>query len=191
MGSTCPTLFACDFNARLVARQEALTGILFPWGIEADRKALRAAYFSTPLVAPHHHEAIVQLLKIFAQHLAMVSNQIAVHQENSEPLMIARAREFIEGHQTEPLSLACVAKAVNASPFYFCKMFKRVTGLNFTDYVARVRTEKARNLLLNPNLRISEIAFEVGFQSLTHFNRVFKKVSGLSPTQYRSQFPVA
>jgi AraC-like DNA-binding protein len=63
--------------------------------------------------------------------------------------------------------------------------------LNFTEYVARVRTEKAKNLLLNPNLRISEIAFEVGFQSLTHFNRVFKKVAGHSPTQYRGQFLAA
>ena len=51
-----------------------------------------------------------------------------------------------------------VAKAVNMSTFYFCKMFKKATGLNFTDYVSRVRVEKARNLLLNRNLRISEIA---------------------------------
>jgi AraC-like DNA-binding protein len=61
-----------------------------------------------------------------------------------------------------------------------------VTGINFTDYVARLRIERARNLLLNPNLRISEIAFEVGFQSLTHFNRVFKRILGESPTEYRS-----
>ena len=47
--------------------------------------------------------------------------------------------------------------------------------------------EKAKNLLLNPNLRVSEIAFEVGFQSLTHFNRVFKKLLGQSPTEYRAQ----
>jgi AraC-like DNA-binding protein len=51
--------------------------------------------------------------------------------------------------------------------------------------------EKARNLLLNPNLRISEIAYEVGFQSLTHFNRVFKKITGQSPTDYRGQLAPA
>jgi AraC-like DNA-binding protein len=50
-----------------------------------------------------------------------------------------------------------------------------------------VRIEKAKNLLLNPNLRISEIAYEVGFQSLTHFNRVFKRLMGDSPTDYRAQ----
>jgi len=66
-------------------------------------------------------------------------------------------------------------------------MFKKATGLHFTEYVSRVRIEKARNLLLNPNLRISEIAYDVGFQSLTHFNRVFKRVIGQSPTEYRGQ----
>jgi AraC-like DNA-binding protein len=80
-----------------------------------------------------------------------------------------------------------VAKAVNTSIFYFCKMFKKATGLKFTDYVSRIRVEKAKNLLLNRNLRVSEIAYEVGFQSLTHFNRVFKKILGLSPTEYRGQ----
>jgi AraC-like DNA-binding protein len=54
-----------------------------------------------------------------------------------------------------------------------------------------VRVEKAKNLLLNPNLRISEIAYEVGFQSLTHFNRVFKRVVGQSPTDYRAELPNA
>jgi len=133
------------------------------------------------------HESVVKLLAIFAQHLSMVSNQVVVQQENTEPPVIARAKQFINEHQTEDLSLGQVAKAVSMSTFYFCKMFKKITGINFTDYLSRVRIEKAKNLLLNPNLRISEIAYEVGFQSLTHFNRVFKKITGQSPTQYRGQ----
>jgi AraC-like DNA-binding protein len=79
-------------------------------------------------------------------------------------------------------------KAVYTSKFYFCKIFKKATGINFTDYLARMRTERAKNLLLNRNLRVSEIAFEAGFQSLTHFNRVFKRILGQSPTDYRGQF---
>jgi YesN/AraC family two-component response regulator len=119
--------------------------------------------------------------------LAMVSNQVFIQQENSEPPVIAKARAYIQEHQAEELSLTQVAKAVNMSSFYFCKMFKKIAGINFTAYVARVRIEKSKNLLLNPNLRVSEIAFEVGFQSLTHFNRVFKKILGQSPTEYRAQ----
>jgi AraC-like DNA-binding protein len=117
----------------------------------------------------------------------MLSNQVFIQQENAEPPVITKARAYIHEHQTEEIKLGQVAKAVNMSSFYFCKMFKRVAGINFTDYVARIRIEKSKNLLLNQNLRISEIAFEVGFQSLTHFNRVFKKILGQSPTEYRAQ----
>jgi len=158
---------------------------LAEWGIEADTKELREAYFGTRVLSARQHESIVKLLTIFAQHLSLISNQIVVQEQNSEPPFIARAKQFINDNQGEELSLNQVAKAVNMSSFYFCKKFKKVTGINFTEYITRVRIEKSRNLLLNPNLRVSEIAYEVGFQSLTHFNRMFKRVLGSSPTDYR------
>ena len=157
------------------------------WGLDASRETLKKAYFSGKVISQKEHDSAVKLLSIFAQHLAMLSNQVFIQQENSEPPVITKARTYIHEHQTEEISLGQVAKAVNMSSYYFCKMFKKVTGINFTDYVARVRIEKSKNLLLNPNLRVSEIAFEVGFQSLTHFNRVFKKILGQSPTEYRAQ----
>ena len=157
------------------------------WGVHVDPAKLEQAYFSTRVVPNRQHEAVVKLLSIFAQHLSMLSNQVVMQQDNAEPPVITRAKEFIQEHQTEHLRLGHVAKAVNTSTFYFCKMFKKVTGINFTDYLSRVRIEKSKNLLLNPNLRVSEIAFEVGFQSLTHFNRVFKRILGQSPTEYRAQ----
>ncbi len=159
-------------------------------GTPVPRGELRDAYFHTRVLPPREHEAVVRLLSVFAQHLAVVSNQLLVRQEHPEPPMVTRAKQYIEEHQSEDLSLTQVARAVNASTFYFCKVFKKATGINFTDYVSRVRIERAKNLALNPNLRISEIAFEVGFQSLTHFNRVFKKITGMSPTAYRAQLPV-
>ena len=157
------------------------------WGLPVGRNELREAYFSTRVLSAAQHNSVVKLLTIFAQHLSMISNQVIVHQENTETPMITRARQYIEQNQAEELSLTMVAKAVNTSTYYFCKLFKKATGLNFTDYVSRVRIEKAKNLLLNPNLRISEIAYEVGFQSLTHFNRVFRRIIGQSPSVYRLQ----
>ena len=172
-----PTQQQFERTARLLAK----------WGIEMSRTALRQAYLATRVVPARQHEAVIKLLTIFAQHLAILSNQILVQHENAEPPLITRAKAFIQEHQNENLRLGQVSKAVNSSPFYFCKLFKKATGLNFTDYLSRIRIERARNLLLNPNLRVSEIAFEVGFQSLTHFNRVFKHTVGQSPTQYREQ----
>jgi AraC-like DNA-binding protein/ligand-binding sensor protein len=156
-------------------------------GVEASRKEMREAFFGTRSMPARQLESVVKLLTIFAQHLAILSNQLMVRQDNAEPPVITKAKKFIDEHQTEDISLSQVAKAVNTSTFYFCKIFRKVTGINFTDYVARLRIERAKNLLLNPNLRISEIAFEVGFQSLTHFNRVFKRILGQSPTDYRTQ----
>jgi len=169
------------------AQFDRVTKLVTEWGVPVDLGKLKTAYFNSRVLSQKEHEATVKLLEIFAQQLAMMSNQIVVQQDNAEPPVIRRAKEFIKQHQTEDISLGQVARAVNTSTFYFCKMFKKITGINFTDYVSRVRVESAKNLLLNPNLRVSEIAYEVGFQSLTHFNRVFKKIIGQSPTEYRGQ----
>jgi AraC-like DNA-binding protein len=170
---------------------ERTAQLALDWGVPVERNELREAYFATKVVSSKEHNSIIRLLTIFAQHLSMVTNQIIVQEENSESPVIARAKEYIRQNQAEELSLGMVAKVVNTSTFYFCKLFKKATGVHFTDYVSRVRIEKSKNLLLNPNLRISEIAYEVGFQSLTHFNRVFKKIIGQSPTEYRSQLKLA
>ncbi|HNR70005.1 MAG TPA: helix-turn-helix domain-containing protein [Verrucomicrobiota bacterium] len=169
------------------AQFQRIQRLLAAWGVRASPRKIEQAYFSTRVVPGKQHDAVVKLLTIFAQHLSLLSNQVVLQQSNAEPLVISRAKKYIQEHQTENLRLGHVAKAVNTSTFYFCKIFKKATGLNFTDYLSRVRIEKSKNLLLNPNLRVSEIAFEVGFQSLTHFNRVFKKILGQSPTEYRAQ----
>ncbi len=160
---------------------------LVEWGLKVDLNKLEDAYFHTRLLTPKKYESMVRLLTIFGQHLSLVANQLAVQQENFESPTISRAKQFINDHQAEEISLGRVANAVNTSTFYFCKMFKKATGLNFTDYLSRLRIEKSKNLLLNPNSRVSEVAYAVGFQSLTHFNRVFKKITGQSPTKFRAR----
>jgi AraC-like DNA-binding protein len=111
----------------------------------------------------------------------------------AEPVEIWKARKFIRELSDEELSLTKVAKFVHISANHLSEKFKQVTGVNFVDYVARIRIEKACDLLQDRHVRISEIAFAVGFQSLSQFNRVFKKLSGRSPSAYRearrSRFP--
>lgn len=103
----------------------------------------------------------------------------------AEPSDIWKARKFIDADSSDQLSLTKVAKAIGINPTHLSEKFKEVTGINFVHYVARSRFEKARHLLENVDLRVSEIAFAAGFQSLSQFNRVFKKMSGRSPTEYR------
>lgn len=160
---------------------------LLKWGTKADLKRLEESYFHTRVVDPKQYQSIVRLLEIFAMHLSALSNQLLLQEQKSESPMIQKAKAFIEDNQSENIRLAQVASAVNTSAFYFCKMFKQSTGMTFTDYLARVRVEKVKNLLLNPHVRVSEAAFQVGFQSLSQFNRVFRKVTGESPTAYRER----
>jgi YesN/AraC family two-component response regulator len=109
----------------------------------------------------------------------------ATSRNRAEPVAIWKARKYIDEHSREELSLTRIANAVNMNANYLSENFKQVTGIKFVDYVAHVRFKNACDLLRNSRLRISEIAFAVGFQSLSQFNRVFKKFYGKSPTQYR------
>jgi AraC-like DNA-binding protein len=104
----------------------------------------------------------------------------------AEPVAIWKARKYIEEHSGEELSLTKVAKVVKMNANHLSENFKQVTGMNFVKYVARTRFANACDLLRNPKLHISEIAFAAGFQSLSQFNRIFKRFSGKSPTKYRS-----
>lgn len=158
-------------------------------GVDMDSTRARNAYFNTSVVSKRKLDSVVGLLTIFADHLSVKANQIAIQATSQEPPVIAQAKQYMCDHYAEDLSLGQVASAVNTSFFYFCKLFRKKTGTTFTEFLSRTRVEKAKNLLLNQNLRISEIAYEVGFQSLTHFNRTFKNIVGESPTSYRSQLP--
>jgi AraC-like DNA-binding protein len=162
-------------------------GSLATCHINPGSEALARSFLQSRVVSSEQYESMVRMLEVFARHLSLMGEQIVAQRENAEPVMIRRAKEFIDEHHSENLRLAQVARAVNSSPFYFCKMFKRHTGVNFTEFVARVRIDKAKNLLLNPDVHVSEIAYAVGFQSLTHFNRTFKKLTGQPPSKYRAR----
>jgi AraC-like DNA-binding protein/ligand-binding sensor protein len=170
-------------NYLKVARQ------LTEWDVVVDAEKLRAAFFSTRVIDSSWYDSVLGLLEIFAGHLALIAGQLALRDDHSEAAAITRARQYIKEHLAEPLELKQVAESAHLSSCYFCKRFKESTGFTFTGYVARTRVEAAKNLLIRPQARVSEVAFEVGFQSLTHFNRVFKQIEGQSPTKYREGLP--
>jgi AraC-like DNA-binding protein len=114
------------------------------------------------------------------------AGEVHVPTNGAEPVDIWRARNFIHEHFADQLSLASVARVAGISPGHLSEKFRRITGVNFVNYVGRIRVEQACVQLGNGDARISEIAFDVGFQSLSQFNRIFKKVSGKSPTEYRA-----
>jgi AraC-like DNA-binding protein/ligand-binding sensor protein len=149
------------------------------------RKAHKT-YFETPVLTAERFQAATQLLDVFAQYLADAAGRQAVASSESEPKVVGAAKRFVLAHAEEAITLDQVVSQVHVSRFYFCKLFKRATGMTLTEYIARVRIEKAKELLGDPSRRISEVVFASGFGSIPHFNSVFKQHVGMAPTDYRA-----
>jgi AraC-like DNA-binding protein/ligand-binding sensor protein len=156
-------------------------------GVKVDFSRLENAYFNSRVVPPDSYRAIARLLGTCATHLDTIAGEIAVQQCHQDPPLIKRAKEYVASHLSDRIKLGKIARVLNVSPFHFCRTFKQATGQTFVEYLSRVRVHRAKMLLRSNGLRISEIAYEIGFQTLTHFNRTFRKLAGCSPTEYRSR----
>ena len=94
--------------------------------------------------------------------------------------------KYIEEHYGEELSLGQIADKLNYSPAYLSHLFKQESGQNFVDYLNSYRIEKAKHLLSETEMQISEIAARTGFITRNTFNRVFKKYVGVTPSEYKN-----
>ncbi len=99
---------------------------------------------------------------------------------------IDKALQHIHDHFLEPISLEKMAKVTNMTITSFCRFFKKMTGKSFSDYLNDLRIGRACKLLIETNLSISETGFKSGFNSTTHFNRMFLRKKGIAPSVYRS-----
>ncbi len=154
-------------------------------GFACDRKQLRDAYFRTAHMPSERLKNLVDLVSLFAEHFRELGSRLVEEPPAATP--VARAREFISQHLTEPFTLADVSRATGLAPTYFSGLFKRDTGEPFVTYVRRLRVDHARNLLEATTYPVTRIALESGFASLSSFNRCFRQVTGTSPRACRRQ----
>ncbi len=180
-------LLAGPFSLQSLDREtlRRLTQRLRQWGLEKRIAVLRASWRYSPLLSSERGRSAATLMEMFAQYLSERGNQVLTHEpEQSSPLL-----QKIEAYLAEKngsVSTKELAQRVHLSPCYFCKLFKKQTGLTFTEYRRRARVEKAKRLLIDPHRRVSEVAFEAGFESIPYFNRVFRRFVTCSPSQYRA-----
>lgn len=99
--------------------------------------------------------------------------------------------EYIEKHFTEKITLEQLAQEVSMSPHYLCKCFKKVTGRTLFAYVEQMRVQYACYLLRTTQDSIMDLALESGFNTVSYFNRIFKKYKGCTPKEYRNQGAVS
>ena len=99
---------------------------------------------------------------------------------------MSRTREFIGDHFADPdMSLTKVADHINMSPSHFSTVFSQETGETFIEYLTGVRIAKAKELLRTTSLRSSEIAYKTGYKDPHYFSYLFKKSTGVTPTDFR------
>lgn len=152
-----------------------------------DVAKLRKAYFDTRTLEPERFQSMVDLLIIFAKQLSALAEELAVATHETESDNIKRARHFIHQQLDQKLILAEIAKHAGMSPSHLSRSFREETGITVTEYIGRSRINWACRELGHPNNRVSDVAFLVGFQSLSQFNRAFLKFVGKSPTEYRNE----
>lgn len=116
------------------------------------------------------------------------------HQLEAPPLdyanpthkMISEITGYINNNYKENITLASISELFHISPCYFSRAFKNSTGFSFTQYLNNVRIKESQKLLAGSNMSILEISEAVGFNSNTHFGRVFKGIIGMAPLAYKS-----
>jgi len=150
-----------------------------------DPGALRAAYFGSSHMTREKLLAAVELARLFAQHFSEFAWRLRRAEAPPVRSEVTQAMEYIDRHHHEQLSLGEVAREVHLSPAYFSALFSKWGGMTFTAFVQRTRIEKAKTLLRETGATVTSIAFGVGFNNLTHFNHVFRKLEGTAPGAYR------
>lgn len=101
---------------------------------------------------------------------------------------INRLLDYMKAHYAEDLSLKKAAEMIRISESYLSFVFKKETGIGFTDYLNTLRADKAAHYLVNTDMPAYQIALEVGYENINYFGRIFKKIKGVSPQKYRAQF---
>ncbi|WP_426450759.1 response regulator transcription factor [Paenibacillus sp. S-38] len=129
-------------------------------------------------------EAIVGFAKERAQRFLA---QFTAWQEDKNRNLVTKTMAYVEEHYMESCSLAEVAEKLHMSGTYFSKVFKRETGDTFTNYVTKVRMEKAKLLLSNTDMKIFEVAAAVGYDDPNYFTNVFRTTQKVSPTEFRKK----
>ncbi|WP_438444402.1 response regulator [Gorillibacterium sp. sgz5001074] len=156
---------------------------------EYARQALRFGvtdYFLKPL---DKYDLFQALWKLYhAKEEARAPEETPQVERGQEHYVVERIRYFLEKEYDKPFDLEKLALRVDLSPSYVSKLFRQETGTTVTDYLIALRVEKAKQFLLDfPELKNYEIAGMVGYSDPVYFNKLFKKMAGVTPKEYKEQ----
>ncbi|HLG13160.1 MAG TPA: AraC family transcriptional regulator [Blastocatellia bacterium] len=160
-------------------RDEALIGVAR--SIAGEIASGRAGHLE--MIDALVRQTIIHLLR---SHLTVrKSARIELSRAGPVDRRLRRALEFMHDNFAEDLGLEEIAASAYLSEYHFARLFKQVTGMTPHVYLANLRLERARKLLVESEMSVGEVAASVGYQSQSHFTKVFKSMVGLTPRAYR------
>jgi AraC family transcriptional regulator len=149
---------------------------------------LKSELQSQSLGSDRYVAALCQLLSLTLLRRFSTQEQLAPIAESTQTEgSLKRAIGYINENLADPLSLKQIAAVAKMSPFYFARLFKQATGTTPNQYVTHRRMERAKQVLIEQDLNIAEVSQKVGIQSQSHFNKLFREYTGLTPKAFKDQ----
>ena len=148
---------------------------------------LRKRFQQNRVLPQDHQRDLLNLLELVASRLAHADEQRLLPEPGRTRMQLGRAVTFVEVHLGERLTLPVIARAANLSTRSLVRLFRKEVGTSVVEFILRRRVARARDLLRRTDHKCAEIAFEAGFGSVQHFNRIFRRHEEMSPGEWRQR----
>lgn len=148
---------------------------------------------SSELLVPHAEKLAGDIASYtdminFYEHLFSYANKVMAQAPDRNQVLIEKICKYLEAHYTEDISLEEAASMIGFSSFYFTKLMKEYMNMSYVDYITSLRVEKAKELLEKTDRTVKDVGIAVGYENANYFTRVFKRIEGIAPSQYKSRF---
>lgn len=169
--------------AQQAIRLGVLRFLLKPSKLDEIKEAISAAVSFLAQLPQREHP-----LRNEKDNLETEDGQIKTNDELDKPqYLVKQAIDYINEYYNQKLDLQTVADELYVSTWHLCKVIKKQTGTNFVDLLNNARIENAKKLLLESNMKIYEIAETVGYTDTAYFSKIFKKITQVTPNEYRNK----
>lgn len=191
------SLFSAFFDgcSKNIISESEIRGMLTSWIYELMQKNNRyIKIISQYKLTAYDLANTLKMLPTISQVKLRFCENLKIHMESycreladNDEYIIQMAKDYIAKNYANNITLQNVAEQLYIHPNYFSTLFSIKTGTNFRDYLCSVRIENAKRLMQQPDMRIADIALQVGYNDIAHFNRAFKRITSMTPSQYRRQ----
>lgn len=152
-------------------------------------------YILKPIDPEILNETLERAIKEWNEQHSLIKSKMEIDvnaeedlQREKEKSVIQKIEEYLRGNYQKDINLQEIADRFFLSREYISRKFKQEFRETLTDYLTKIRMEKARELMGNPQMKIYEVAYLVGYQDEKYFSKVFKKLVGLTPNEYRNKY---